>query len=109
MVINILNVNLTPINIMELKLLSIILGILIVFIISFIIFIVDYAEFKSKVQDIIYLDAKINNTAEKVLLHTKDIIDDNYKIINFTGRIVGFNDKIVRHFVVKSDEENNDE
>ena len=94
---------------MELTLLFLILGLLICFVISFIIFIVDYAEFKSKVQDIVDLDSKINNTAEQVLLHAKDIINDNHKVIDFTGRIVSFNDKIVRHFVTKPDEENKDE
>jgi hypothetical protein len=101
---------------MELTLLFLILGLLICFVISFVIFIVDYAEFKSKVQDIIDLDAKINNTSEEVLLHAKDIINDNQKIMNLAGRIVSFNDrivnfndKLVRHFAIKSDEENNDE
>ena len=109
MVIDILNVNLTPINIMELTLLFLILGLLICFVISFIIFIVDYAEFKGKVRDIVDLDRKMIDTSEQVLLHVKDVINDNHRVTNIAGRIIGFNDKIVRHFVTKPDEENNNE
>ena len=94
---------------MELKLLSIILGLLICLVISFVIFIADYAEFKDKVQDIVDLDTKINNTSREIFLHVKDVINDNNRVMTFISRIIGFNDKIVRHFVVKSDEENKDE
>lgn len=101
MVIDILNVNLTLINIMEKYLLILLLILLISLTISFIVFIVDYKDFKESFKNFVELIISRTNYNIKVLDSTFNNLD---RIINVTegvnnsvGDICKLNDKLILH------------
>lgn len=90
MVTDILNVNLTLINIMENSLLLAILILLISLTISFIIVISDYSVFKKRVERILDLNIETNND-------NKEIISITEKVNNSVKQVCELNNRLIIH------------
>ena len=88
MVIDILNVNLTLINIMEKDLLIAILILLISLTISFIIVISDYSAFKKRIERILDLNIETNNDS-------KELINITEKVNKSVGQICELNSRLI--------------
>ena len=88
MVIDILNVNLTLINIMEKYLLIALLILLISLTISFIVVIADYAGFKKKIEKIFDLNTEVNNNAKEVINITKKVNDSAEQICKLNNKLI---------------------
>lgn len=90
MAIDILNVNLTQINIMEKDLLIVVLILLISLTISFIIVISDYSVFKKRVEKILDLNTKIINNTQEVIDSSKDINNSIIDVCEINKRMVHY-------------------
>lgn len=88
MVIDILNVSLTPINIMEKYLLIAVLILLISLTISFIIIITDYSVFKKRIEKILDANIETNNNAKEVINITKKVNDSAEQICRLNNKLI---------------------
>lgn len=88
MVIDILNVNLTLINIMEKDLLIALLILLISLTISFIIIVTDYSVFKKRIEKILDANIETNNNAKEVINITKKVNDSVGQICELNNRLI---------------------
>lgn len=87
MVTDILNVNLTPINIMENNLFALLI-LLISLIISFVIFIIDYSAFKKRIEKILDSNIEVNNSTQEVLNITKEVNNSAKQICELNNRLI---------------------
>ena len=98
MVTDILNVNLTLINIMEKYLLIALLILLVSLTISFIIVIADYSVFKKRIERVLDINTEItNNTQEVISVFKKRIervLDINTEITNNTKEVINITKKV---------------
>ena len=88
MVTDILNVNLTLINIMEKYLLIALLILLVSLTISFIIVIADYSVFKKRIEKILDANIETNNNAKEVINITKKVNDSVGQIYELNNRLI---------------------
>ena len=84
---DILNVNLLLINILETKLLALLILGLSIFI-WFVVFFVDYLIFKDRFEKILDLNTRINNEAKNVIKLSLELSKSAKDIINFNNRLL---------------------
>lgn len=88
MVTDILNVNLTLINIMEKYLLIALLILLVSLTISFIIVIADYSMFKKRIERVLDINTEITNNTQEVINITKKVNDSVGDICKLNNRLI---------------------